>query len=282
MVSKTQDILLHLLYMYLGIDIGGTKTLIALFSKVGEVKKQAKFPTPDKYSDFLIQLKNNLAEFDIEKTYSTVVAVPGKLDRKKGIALAYGNLTWGEEAIADDVKRITKTRVLIENDANLAGLYEANKLKHKFNRVLYVTISTGIGSGFIINGIIDPNFADAEVGQILLEHDGKLQRWEDFASGKAITKMFNKKASEITDKAAWYLISRNIALGLIDLIATLTPEIIVIGGGVGANLFKFEDKLIEELKIFANDMITIPPIQIADKPEEAVIFGCYEFARKSD
>lgn len=270
-----------LICMYLGIDIGGTKTLVALFTKSGDVKQQLKFPTPDIYSDFLTELQKTIAKFDLSDVDLTVTAVPGRLDRKKGIALAYGNLTWGEESIADDIKDITKTRVLIENDANLAGLYEANKLKHKFNRVLYITISTGIGSGFIINGIIDPNFADAEVGQILLEHDGKLQRWEDFASGKAITKMFNKQAREITDKSAWYLISRNIALGLVDLIATLTPEVIVIGGGVGANLSKFEDRLVEELNIFANDMITVPPIVIASEPEEAVIFGCFEFAKKS-
>lgn len=268
--------------MYLGIDIGGTKTLVALFTKSGEIKKQVKFPTPDKYPDFLTELQKTLSAFDLNEINLTVTAVPGRLERKKGVALAYGNLTWGEESILDDIKAIAKTQVLIENDANLAGLFEANKLKHKFNRVLYITISTGIGSGFITNGIIDPNFADAEVGQILLEHDGKLQRWEDFASGKAITKMFNKQASEITDKSAWYLISRNIALGLVDLITTLTPEIIVIGGGVGANLSKFEDKLTEELNIFANDMMIIPPIKIATRPEEAVIWGCFEFARNSD
>ncbi|HMS23785.1 MAG TPA: ROK family protein [Candidatus Saccharibacteria bacterium] len=266
--------------MYLGIDIGGTKTLVAQFNSAGDIKRQIKFPTPSKYSDFLIQLQKTLSTFDLNKTHLTVTAVPGRLDRKKGKALAYGKLTWGEESIADDIKNATGTKVLIENDANLAGLFEASKLKHKFNRVLYITISTGIGSGFITNGIIDPSFADAEVGQILLEHDGKLQRWEDFASGKAISQMFNKQASEITDNSAWYLISRNIALGLVDLIATLTPEIIVIGGGVGANLRKFEAKLLEELNIFANDMITIPPIKIASEPEEAVIFGCFEFAKK--
>ncbi len=268
--------------MYLGIDIGGTKTLLAVFNKDGNLKNKIKFATPEQYHSFLKQLQDNLKQIDLDKIYETIVAVPGKLDRKHGIALSYGNLPWDTAPIASDIKKITKSRVIIENDANLAGLYEAKKLKHKFKRILYLTISTGIGSGFITNGIIDPNFADAEVGQILLEHDGKLQRWEDFASGKAIFDTFKKQASEITDKSAWYLISRNIAIGLVDLIATLTPEVIVIGGGVGANLMKFEDRLLEELNIYANDMITIPPIQIADKPEEAVIYGCYEMARKSD
>ena len=54
-----------LIYMYLGIDIGGTKTLVALFAKSGDIKIQFKFPTPDTYSDFLTELQKTIAKFDL-------------------------------------------------------------------------------------------------------------------------------------------------------------------------------------------------------------------------
>lgn len=267
--------------MYLGIDIGGTKTLIGLFDGNGSLKQKLKFDTPENYQDFLTKLQDKLHNFELKHVKSCCVAVPGKIDRESGRTIGFGNLDWGQIAIKSDIEKIVGRHTYIENDANLAGFYEASKLEHDKSKVLYITISTGIGSGLITNGIIDPGFADAEVGQIILEHDNKLQRWEEFASGKAITKMFGKQASEITDKASWYLISRNIALGLIDLITTLTPEVIIIGGGVGLHLMKFKDRLDEELQIFKNDLIEIPPIIQASEPENAVIYGCYLYAKRT-
>src|ERR1019366_6860098 len=108
-----------------------------------------------------------------------------------------------------------------------------------------------------------------EPGQILLEHEGKLQRWEHFASGKAISLKYHQQASEITDSIIWYEIAKNIALGLIDLIALYNPNVVIIGGGVGAHFEKFSKKLGDELKIYQNSMIEIPPIIKAKDAEEA-------------
>lgn len=274
---------LILFVMYLTVDIGGTKTLLACFDETGTVQEQVKFPTPEDYELFLKSLASTVSELATKDFARACVAVPAKLDRDKGIALAFGNLTWKDIPVQADIEKIINCPVLIENDANLAGLSEAILVKNEFKKVLYVTISTGIGGGLIINGIIDPNFADSEVGQLLLEHQGKLQDWEDFASGKAIQKKFGKRVSDIDDDdKAWYSIARNIAIGLIDLIATLTPEVIILGGGVGAHLDKFQGKLIEELKIYENPLLTMPPIRQAQRSEEAVIYGCYELLKARD
>lgn len=151
----------------------------------------------------------------------------------------------------------------------------------EFRKVLYITISTGIGSGLIIDQKIDPDFLDMEVGHMLLEHGDRLIRWEDFASGSAIVERFGKRVSEIPENnaEAWYLIARNIAIGLINVVAILTPDIIVLGGGVSTNLSKFKDRLMEQMKIYGNPMLTIPPIVQAKRTEEAVIYGCYELAK---
>jgi predicted NBD/HSP70 family sugar kinase len=268
--------------MYGAIDVGGTKTLVALFHDDGELVTQVKFPTPPLYNLFLDELHDVFKKVKKPEVRCVGIALPGKIDRKHGIGVAFGNLPWSKVPIVEDVEAIFKTPVVLENDARLAALSEAILLKNQFSKVLYTTISTGIGGGLIIDGRIDPDFEDMEIGQILLEHDGKLMRWEEFGSGKAFYRKYNSRVGDMDPKntAAWYWFARNIAVGLIDLIATLTPEVIVIGGGAGSHLDKFKDRLDEQLKIYENPLLTIPPIVKAQRPEEAVIYGCYELAKQ--
>lgn len=266
--------------MFGAVDIGGSKTLVAVFDKHGKIIEQIKFPTPKNYEEFKIQLEQTVAKLSTNDFLSVVVGAPGLINRKKGIVLAFGNLPWEMIHLEQDCEKIFLAPVTLENDAKLAALSEATLLK-KYRKVLYVTISTGIGSGYIIDGVIDPDFADAEVGHMLLEYRGRLVRWEDFASGSAISARFGKKASEITESGDWYIVARNIAIGLITLIASLTPEVIVIGGGVGAHLDKFKPRLDEELKNYENPMLKMPVILKAKRAEEAVIYGCYEFAKQN-
>jgi glucokinase len=63
-------------------------------------------------------------------------------------------------------------------------------------------------------------------------------------------------------------------------VAALTPDVIVLGGGVGAHYEKFKKPLQEELEEFKNPLVVVPPIVKAKHPEEAVIYGCYELARQ--
>lgn len=265
--------------MYLGIDIGGTKTLVAAFDNKGMLKEKHKFPTPQKYIDFLRQLSLTVADMSTTEWTACCVAFPGLVDRKEGVGVVCGNLPWRNVSIARDVKKIINCPVIIENDANLAGLSEAVHLT-KYNRVLYVTISTGIGTGIIIDQTIDPDFEDSEGGHMVLEHNGKRQRWEDFASGSAIVRRFGKQASEITDAKTWRLIARDIATGLLDLTAIIRPEVVVLGGGVNTYLERFEPYLMQEMEHYATPLTPLPKILKAAQPNDAVIIGCYYWAKK--
>ena len=261
--------------MFGAIDIGGTKTLIASFDKEGKLINSIKIPTPSSYQEFKNQLKIAYQKLGSTNFKLVCVACPGKLDRNRGIAVAFGNLNWVNIPIRNDLELIFRCPIIIENDAKLAGLYEAHEIGRKYRKVLYLTVSTGIGGGLIIDGKIDKDFENIEPGQILLEYEGKLQRWEHFASGRAISLKYHQLASEITDNDIWYSVAKNIAIGLIDLIAMYNPSVVIIGGGVGAHLEKFQDKLVDELKIYQNPLIEIPPIVKAKDAEEAVIYGCY-------
>lgn len=266
--------------MYGAIDIGGTKTLVAVFDNNGKIVEQQKFPTPKEYPEFAKELAATVDKMSTKDLQRAVVAIPGTPDRKHGIGIVFGNLPWTNVPIEEDVEKVLKCPVRIENDAKLAALSEAQFLKDKYRRVLYMTVSTGIGCGLVIDGRIDKDFHDIEPGKMTLEHNGRFEQWEDFASGRAIYAKYGQRVSEITDPKIWYVIARNLAVGMNTLIATLDPEVIVIGGGVGNHLEKFQDRLIEQLKIYEYPMTPIPPIVEAKNAEEAVIYGCYELARQ--
>lgn len=265
--------------MYVGIDIGGTKTLVAAFSEDGYAQEQIKFPTPKSYTEFLQQLTATVTKLTAEDFQAGCVAAPGQIDRSRGIVTNFGNLSWRNVPLLKDVEHITKCPMLIENDAKLAAVSEAAQLPD-YTRVLYVTISTGIGFALAIDGKTDSAIGDSGGHTILLEHRGKLVPWESFASGSAIVKRFGKRASDINDASTWKLIAHDLAPGFLELIATLSPDIIVVGGGVGNYLDKFHDLLMAELKRYEMPMLSIPPINEAHRPNEAVIYGCYQLAKE--
>ena len=265
--------------MYLAVDIGGTKTLLVAFDDEGTPKKQVKFPTSQDYQQFLRDVQDNLPELNETDFLATGVGVPGLLDRENGIVLSLGNLSWQNEPIQADLEKISNSPVSIENDAKLAGLYEAMLVVDRYKRTLYLTISTGIGIALIVDGKIDTDIGDAGGNGLLLEHRGKILPWEDFASGKAIVKQYGKKAGDISDPAAWKEIARNLAVGMIGLIAILEPEVIIIGGGVGSHFQNYGDLLVKELNGYATPSVKIPPVLQAQRPEEAVLYGCFELVR---
>jgi glucokinase len=267
--------------MYVAIDIGGSKTIVAAFNSDGELVRHQKFATPTDYTAFLEELGRAYKSLDIKGAVAAGVAIPGRLDRKKGLVLACGNLPWRNLPIQKDIKEALGIPVYIENDAKLAGLSEANLVIDDYNKALYLTVSTGIGAGFIISGKIDPLLADCEVGSMLITHKGKLHQWENFASGKAIYQANGKIAAEIdVDSPIWDDIATNLATGIFNLIAVSQPNVIIIGGGVGEHLPNFLAPLTKALKALETPMVSIPPVMQAQRPAEAVIYGCYELIRK--
>jgi predicted NBD/HSP70 family sugar kinase len=266
--------------MYAAVDIGGTKTLVAVFGRDGIIVEQVKFPTSPDYQVFLKELADNVANFSTKEFVAGGVGIRGNIDRETGMTLMDDVLHWGRVPIKADCKAVFKCPFELENDSKLAGLSEALLLKDKYRKVSYLTISTGIGSAFIVDGKLDPDTLNSEVGKSIFEYDGKLQQWEDFASGRAIVAKYGKRASEIEDPETWREISKALALGIIVVIASFTPDVVVFGGGVGSHFARFEKPLKKLIKEIMPAEIAIPPLQVAQRPEEAVIYGCLELAKQ--
>jgi glucokinase len=266
--------------MYLGIDVGGTKTLVASLDEWGVIKEEIRFPTPQNYNEFLKELADTVAMLSTKDFKSCGIGIPGVIDHERGIGVAFSHVPWKNIPIMHDIEAIARCPVVCENDAKLAGLSEAMLVKDRAH-VLYVTVSTGIGAAYIVNQRIDPSMRNSEGGQMLLEHHGKYQRWEDFAAGSAIVRQFGKPLSEIDDEHTLRIIARNIAIGLIDLVAILTPDIVILGGSVGTHYAKYGDYLQEYLEKYDNPMIHLPELKAAERPEKAVVYGCFDLAKQT-
>jgi glucokinase len=267
--------------MYVGIDIGGTKTLVAALDEHGVIKERVKFPTPQKYEDFLAELQKTLQGFTHKVFKAGAVGMPVTVfDRKHGIGVNFGNLGWRNVPVQQDLEMMCDCLLVIENDAKLGGLSESMLLKGKYSKVLYVTVSTGIGIALVTDNVIDTNVGDGGGKTILLEHRGKLMSWESFASGHAIVERYGKRAMDITDKATWGKITRDLSLGLIELVAITEPDVIVIGGSVGTYFDRYGDLLDDALQKYHLPLATIPPIIGAQRAEDAVVYGCYDLAKQ--
>lgn len=266
--------------MYVGVDIGGTKTLVAALDERGVIIEDNKFPTSEDYKTFLIDLSEVITGFKNQDFAAGGVGIPATaIDRVNGIGIKFGNLSWQNVPIQNDVEEICHCPIVIENDAKMAALSEAMLLKDNYKKILYVTISTGIGYGLVTKGEIDTNVGDGGGRTILLEHDGKMTPWEDFAGGRAIVEQYGKKAEEITDKNTWEAICRQLAKGFIHLIALMQPEAIVIGGAVGTYFERFGEILKTEIESYQIPLAKLPVLIKAQRPEEAVVYGCYDLAK---
>jgi predicted NBD/HSP70 family sugar kinase len=260
--------------MYAGVDIGGTKTLIAALDEHGVIIERAKFPTPHDYDEFLRQLEAEVGSFKTKDYVAGGLAMPVSVfDREHGIGVSFSNLPWSNVPIHNDVERIFDCPIAVDNDAKLGGLSEAMLLKETYKRVLYVTVSTGIGYALIDDGHIDENVGDGGGKTILLDHEGQLMSWENFASGHAIVEIYEKKAMDITDAETWQHISRDLSLGLMELVAVLQPEVIVIGGSVGTYFERYGQFLNDALKSYQVPLLSMPPVIGAQRAEEAVVYG---------
>jgi predicted NBD/HSP70 family sugar kinase len=267
--------------MYVAVDIGGTKTLIAVFDAKGAILEQVKFPTPKDYSEFKAELAKHRAMLHAQEFAQGAIGIRGNVNREKGMSLYDDILPWGEVPVRHDCEAVFGCKFVLENDSKAAGYGEALHAGNHYHKVLYLTISTGIGSAFIVDGKLDPDTVNSEIGKTLYEHEGKLQQWEDFASGKAIVAKYGQRAAEIDDYETWKEISHNLAIGLINACATYTPDLVILGGGVGTYFDKYQQTLKEAIHAMKPDELTVPEIRRAAHPEEAVIYGCYHLAKNA-
>jgi len=267
--------------MIIAVDTGGTKTLVASFNESGAQVNRLKFPTPPTSNEYVSELVDVINQFaDGHKLTAIAVGLP---DITKGKTASYlvehfAHLSWKNFDVVYELSaHFPKVRILAANDANLGALGEVRTMDNPPERVLYVTISTGIGTGVTINGTLDNDFARAEGGHLMLEFDGALRDWDSFGSGKAIYDTYGRYASDIDSKRIWRQISDRMSRGFFALIPIVRPDLIIIGGSVGSQFGKYKDDLVGRISEKLPPSLAMPRFVQAKHPEEAVIYGCYYY-----
>lgn len=264
--------------MYLIIDVGGTKTLLALFGAHGRIVKKYKFKTPDTKSEFLGILKSSLITFSSSyepKIRQIIVAVPGVI--KNNVALNFDNRYWKNLDFATELKKLFTCPITLKNDSDLATLYESKNIK---GLALFLNISTNIGGGLARKGHLTKNSNTFAPGHIRYIFEGKNREWQDIASAKAIGKKYGKEATSVRGKEACSDIAFRISLGLPHLIQKYHPDVIIIGGPMAKQFVHIHSMLKKDVVDFLPRTKNLPRIAAAKRPLESVIYGGYLYAKK--
>lgn len=169
----------------LGIDLGGTKTVLAVGDRAGRLRgsrRVATQPTRDPERD----LARLFGEADAllgesgsgaDAIEAVGVAAPGPIDRETGSVLSPPNLPgWGRVAIAAAAQDHFGVPAIVENDANAAALAEWSFGAGQGVRdLVYLTMSTGVGAGLVLGGRLHRGASGnaGELGHIAIERDGR-------------------------------------------------------------------------------------------------------------
>ena len=255
--------------MYLSVDISGTKTLIALFSKRGRVIRKRKFKTAQGYKTFIDNLSETLREFKKYKIRSIVVAIPGTV--QENYSVKFGNRNWQKINLFTPIRNLFSCPVFFKNDASLAALYEAYRLS---GRTVFLTFSTGIGGGIVEKNHILHESDTFEPGHKMYDYNGKISEWEDIAAASAIENAYHlDSATDLRNKDGLQDVAKRIYLGLPDIVEEYRPNILVLGGPLG-KIFKLYVKYLPKIEGVR--------YKRPKRPNESVIYGGYLYARQRE
>ena len=286
---------------FIGVDIGGTNIRACVIDEGNNIVDKFKIKNevsegPTKNIDNLYnEINKRWQSYNIK---SLGVACPGPLDLKNGIIINPPNLIgWENFQIRDYMREKFKLPVIVNNDANVAGYGEAMVgVAKECESVYYITLSTGVGGGFIYKNEIINGFNNvaAEINNMIINEDtyshnglnkGSL---EGQCSGTNISRLANSKLNQqistkdVFDRAHlgdkickdvidnWVL---NISKAISNIIVTVDPEVIVLGGSVILNNAKYLDNIVESVKKLVFKGVNID-IRLAELGDDAGLIGC--------
>lgn len=254
----------------IGIDLGGTAIKLGRFRKDGTCLQSLTVVTPQPATPTAVVEAMVEAIAQLNPNHQVIaigVGTPGPVDATGRIARVAINLAgWHDVPLADMLEAKTGCPTVIANDANCAGLGEAwLGAGRRFRHLILLTLGTGVGGAIILDGKLFTGHQGAagELGLITLNPDGPMCNsgnqgsLEQHVSVQAIRRCTGKEPAELGvmakegDKFAldfWESYGRDLGIGLTSLIYVLTPEAIVIGGGVSASAEFFFPAALAEIE----------------------------------
>ena len=289
----------------LAIDIGGTRIRAAVVAPEGQVLTRAEGPTPARaHGDDVVAAIAKIAENARQgrPVAAAGVCAPGPLDADKGIAQATPTI----DGFRDYPLRARLTKALglptfLEHDGHAAAIGEwLHGAGQGVRNMVYVTISTGIGGGAIVEGRLQRGRRGqaGHVGHMTVLPGGprcscgNLGCWEALAAGPAFATAARKAgftdgaatfaAAASGDRAALALVeveARWLGLGLVNLIHIYSPDLVVLGGGMTAGLDLMRPFIAAEIASRAMIPFRDTPFLRASLLDNAGLVGAAALAR---
>jgi fructokinase len=233
--------------VYGGIETGGTKWECAIGTGPYDLRAEGTVATttPDE------TIEGVIAFFEREGPVAAVgIGSFGPIDPNPDSA-TWGHITstpkpgWAYTDVAREIARSLEVPVAFDTDVNAAALGEHRwGAAQGLDTFCYVTVGTGIGGGAMVGGKLLHGLVHPEVGHMRIPHDRDRDPFdgicpfhgdclEGLASALAIEARWGRRPEELDgDGPVWELQAHYLALGLVSVICVLSPERILLGGGV--------------------------------------------------
>lgn len=254
----------------LGIDLGGTAIKFGRFNPEGICLEKLTVPTPRPASPTAViqTIIETLEKLDPDnKTLAIGMGVPGPTDRAgKTVRVAINLDHWENVPLAETLEKLSHRPVVLANDANCALVGEAwLGAGRAYNDVILLTLGTGVGGGILLDGklFVGRHGTAAELGLVTVDlhghpcNSGNQGSLEQHASATAIKRRTGMDAAALAAQARagdgdalafWATFGQDLAAGLATFLYILTPEVILIGGGVSAAMDLFLPSLWAEVE----------------------------------
>ena len=237
--------------LFAGIEAGGTKWICMIAANPEDIRATTRLPTtqPAETIGAAIEfIQSYILQHGNLKGLGIGSFGPLDLDSESP---TYGYLTttpkpgWANTDLLSPIQEALELPLGFDTDVNTAALGEARwGAAQGLSDFIYLTIGTGIGGGGMVNGGPIHGLVHPEMGHIRIPHDWEADPFpgicpyhgdclEGLATGPAIETRWGQKGETLPrDHPAWQLEAHYLALGFVNLICTLSPHRIIIGGGV--------------------------------------------------
>ena len=253
----------------IGIDIGGTTISLGCFSSDGACTERISIETPQPATPVAVIETITSPIQQLQQKHNCLaigIGMPGPTDKTNRIAKVGINLPdWQDIPLAAEIENLTNLPTTLANDANCAAIGEAwlGAGKNIANFIL-LTLGTGVGGGIFLDGKLFTGSygAAGELGLITLYpegypcNSGNIGSLEQYGSIGAIKRETGKTPLELGKLAAsgdrqaldfWQQYGKTLGAGITSLVYVLTPEAVILGGGISASAEYFFPSAIAEI-----------------------------------
>ena len=245
----------------IGVDLGGTALKLGRFTRAGELLAELELATPQPAMPGAVTtaIAEAIAQLDPAAEARVVgIGHPGPADRACRVARLAINLPgWSDVPLADWLEPLIERRVTCANDANCAAIGEAwQGAARGASDVLLLTLGTGVGGAVLLGGQLftGPQGAAAEPGLIGLQPDGppcnsgNRGSLESYCSIRGLARLSDLDPAELCRRAdagdpdalaVWRRYGQLLGIGLSSLLYVLTPQRVLLGGGLSGACHHF-------------------------------------------